>query len=268
MNIPTNGLLPQRTEELARMLSQRCPELNYSLSISLDGLPEVHDSIRGVKGGFSKTIETTRRLQNLREEGLKFRLYVETVVSTENIASLPELIRFVKEELAVDNHYFELLRSEKKDQTLKTPTEKQYRKFVSRIMQNHRKSFFRKPTIEQFYNLGRTYNLYRTQLEVLKGNKLPFTCLAGQIAAVLEPNGEVRLCELLSSVGNVREFAYNLSEVLGSKEAKEQLKYIADTRCTCTHCIFLAESQSYHPFTAFVRIPWYSLKTLLGIKGI
>ena len=268
MNIPTNGLLPEKTAELARNLSRHCPELNYSLSISLDGPEEVHDSIRGVNGGFAKAIKTIRLLQSLREEGVRFRLYVETVVSTENIASLPALIRFVKEELSVDNHYFEVLRTERKDHSLQTPSAEEYRKFVRRIMENHRESFFRKPSVEQFYNMGRTYSLYRTQLNVLKGNKLPFVCLAGRIAAVLEPNGEVRLCEPLSPVGNVRDFDYNLYRVLESDAAKEQLEYIANTRCTCTHCVFLSESQSYHPLTAFFRVPWYALKTLLGIKGI
>ena len=50
----TNGFLPQRAEEYTRAVIERCRArgIDLSVSVSLDGVGEKHDQIRGIPGGF------------------------------------------------------------------------------------------------------------------------------------------------------------------------------------------------------------------------
>jgi MoaA/NifB/PqqE/SkfB family radical SAM enzyme len=56
VNFPTNGLLADRVVTEVKRLADTCPKLAIHLNFSLDGLGEVHDRIRGVPGGFDRTI--------------------------------------------------------------------------------------------------------------------------------------------------------------------------------------------------------------------
>lgn len=64
-----------------------------TISISLDGLQEVHESLRGVPGGFSSVI---RGIQLLREANFLHHLQVTTVVNKQNIGQLNALYAFLK----------------------------------------------------------------------------------------------------------------------------------------------------------------------------
>src|SRR5215472_5055515 len=56
VNLPTNGLLPEKIESVIDHLLISCPELTIDLNFSLDGLANTHDSIRGVPNNFQKTL--------------------------------------------------------------------------------------------------------------------------------------------------------------------------------------------------------------------
>ena len=57
-NLPTNGLLPERTAECVARICTENPELHLDLNVAVDGLYEMQDSIRAVPGNFTKTLET------------------------------------------------------------------------------------------------------------------------------------------------------------------------------------------------------------------
>ncbi|MGE0405236.1 MAG: radical SAM protein [Candidatus Korobacteraceae bacterium] len=58
INLPTNGLLPERMESVLDEVLASCPDLEIDLNFSLDGLANTHDVLRGVPNNFHKTIET------------------------------------------------------------------------------------------------------------------------------------------------------------------------------------------------------------------
>ena len=73
---------------------------------------------------------------------------------------------------------------------------------------------------------------------VLDGKPLPYKCLAGEIIAVLEPDGQVKACEMLNNLGNVRDYNYDILEIL----KKRKIPY----RCKdCIHPCFVGPSMSY-----------------------
>ena len=53
INIPTNGILPTIPERVER-IARSCPKSQVIINLSLDGVGEKHDVIRGVTGNFRK----------------------------------------------------------------------------------------------------------------------------------------------------------------------------------------------------------------------
>jgi len=91
----TNGFLPQRAEEYARAVIDRCEErgIGLSVSVSLDGVGENHDQIRGVPGGFKKTTETLSRMKALQRDH-SFWLSANCVVFRANLYDLDGLMEW------------------------------------------------------------------------------------------------------------------------------------------------------------------------------
>ncbi len=62
------------------------------IAISIDGLEETHDSFRGIRGAFAKSLVVLRKA---REVGLPFQ--INTTVTKDNIYELPEIARLCVE---------------------------------------------------------------------------------------------------------------------------------------------------------------------------
>src|SRR5689334_13835220 len=56
VNLPTNGLLPEKLFPAMDRMLAACPETAIDLNFSLDGLARTHDSIRGVPQNFERTL--------------------------------------------------------------------------------------------------------------------------------------------------------------------------------------------------------------------
>ena len=95
--IPTNGLLPERTEEMvARSLElMEGSQALLSVTVSIDGVGEVHDDIRRIPQGFDKALDTLERLQAIDHP--RFETGVETVITALNVGSIEETYSFFKE---------------------------------------------------------------------------------------------------------------------------------------------------------------------------
>ncbi len=86
--LSTNGTLIDR--EMATRL--KGAGLAY-VGISIDGMREVHDKIRGVKGAFDKSIQA---LRYCREEGI--RVGLRFTVHAQNIKELPAVFKLMEDE--------------------------------------------------------------------------------------------------------------------------------------------------------------------------
>ena len=95
-NLPTNGLLPERTGEWVRRILKENPELVLDLNVAMDGLHEMQDSIRAVPGNFQKTLDTIEAVESCRRDFPNFRVNINTVVCAENFNHTLEISDFVK----------------------------------------------------------------------------------------------------------------------------------------------------------------------------
>lgn len=98
VELASNGLLI--TEEVAQQLKSR----RVFVQLSLDGLEEAHDYLRGRKGAFEKLTEA---MQILRKEGVPFG--VTTVIYRRNAHEIKETISFAEESGALIIRFYRLI---------------------------------------------------------------------------------------------------------------------------------------------------------------
>ena len=78
---------------ITRDVAHRLAETGMkTVSVSIDGLPETHDRLRGLKGAYRAAM---RGIQNLIDEAAFRNVQVTTVVNHENIGELDELFRIM-----------------------------------------------------------------------------------------------------------------------------------------------------------------------------
>jgi len=81
IGLTTNGLIPTRVIPACEEIVEACKGTNitFDCSVSLDGLNEYHDKVRGVKKAFEKTVKTLFMLNELQKT-LNFGLVTESVM--------------------------------------------------------------------------------------------------------------------------------------------------------------------------------------------
>jgi radical SAM protein with 4Fe4S-binding SPASM domain len=64
---------------------------HFSVSVSIDGIGEIHDKIRGITSAFAKVENTIDRLKELRDRYTNFTICSNAVIQHENINSLSQI---------------------------------------------------------------------------------------------------------------------------------------------------------------------------------
>src|SRR5205085_10942398 len=134
INLPTNGLKPQRIYEVAEHCLSTNQNLELHINIALDGLREAHDFMRGVPGNFEKALESARILRKLKPKfGLRLIVNINTVITRDNLDEILPLAELVRAERLADGHYFNLIRGDAKDPGLKKVESEKLRRVYSKL---------------------------------------------------------------------------------------------------------------------------------------
>jgi MoaA/NifB/PqqE/SkfB family radical SAM enzyme len=265
VNLPTNGLLPEKIfREVDRML-ELCPELAIDLNFSLDGLANTHDAIRGVPNNFVRTLatvqEAARRYRGIR----RLRRNVATVITRENYEEIVSLGLHLLENADIDGQYFEVIRGVTPDPSLKALTRDSLAALHRRLMPIHshyaKKLFGRLPagarhfaTVYYLGNLRFHFDLHEECLE--RPRKWPMPCTAGETSMVIDHNGKFRACELREIVGDLKDFDFNVTRAVESEAMRAEVSEIPKANCWCTHSCFIQDSSKFQPRVQLFHIPW------------
>jgi len=216
-------------------------------------LEETHNRIRGVPGNWTKSMATLETLGRVRAERMDrwragkgpkplLRIMSLTCINNQNIEEIEKLAMLMASNPDVDGMNFECLRGTPKDPTLFPPTPAQFDYVVKMSMKMNDELYSRR--FPEFRALWLSYirNVYRFQREHITKGKLPVTCQAGINLAVIEPDGRVRMCELLDIVGDLRKEGLDWKKVWLGARAVDQRRWIRESRCSCTHCVNLGNS--------------------------
>jgi MoaA/NifB/PqqE/SkfB family radical SAM enzyme len=236
--IPTNGFLTDNIiEQVSKIDTSNC---ELTVNFSIDGLKDTHNQIRKNQESWDKIWFTFEKLKKLN----KAKLRVITVINNKNFDEIIPLMKEVKSR-DVDFHSVMLLRGETLDDDVELPDFDK--------LQILAKDMFE--ILSQYeYGLNgfsshilRNYHKYmwKVSMDTILKKTQVIPCLAGKSNLVIWGNGDISSCEMLPSVGNIKNNTPN--EILKSENFKKQLKSIENKECHCTHNCALLTSIFFNP---------------------
>jgi len=93
LHITTNGLMEER---IVRFCEEYCPDNPLYLLVSLDGMREKHDYIRGIPGAWENAVATLKTLQSVRKK-TRLKLAVnQTIVDAQGVTEHRKLKRYLE----------------------------------------------------------------------------------------------------------------------------------------------------------------------------
>jgi len=263
VSIPTNAILTQEIIKVTQKLANAYPKITFSINPSIDNLYRKQDEIRGIKNAFKCAIKTLNELVKIKKVKDNVEVVVNTTISNLNYRDIDQIMEFFKK-FNLTYHNFELLRGKPRKKSVYLPPLSEIRKIHQKVIRlrnyyiekNNKSSTFAK-LLERISVLGITKYTQILKERVLDNKNFPFTCSAGKNIVVLEPNGEVRLCELHQAIGNLKDYKYDLEKLLKNERARQLFNLIK--KCRCTHICFLNMSIAYDN-KSLIKIPYYFSK--------
>lgn len=242
ITLPTNGLLPGKIKERTEEILEHCRKSVVAVKLSIDGIGEEHDALRGVEGNFDKVMATYEELSPLLDRYANFELGVNTVFCSANQDKIEDIIEFVRSLEKIKTHTLSMVRGDLEDESYKEVDLGLYLRAIEKMdsdLKEGRASTygFKGAKLKAAQDVLQRRLIYDTMRE----KKRIIPCYAGALNIVLTENGDVYPCELSTQrMGNIREHEYDIQRLLSSKEAKAVAKDIEGNNCYCSHeCYFM-----------------------------
>lgn len=265
VNLPTNGLMPDKLFAALDTIAAKAPGVSVDVNFSLDGLANTHDAIRGVPNNFARTLETIHAAEQRYRGNRKIRRNVVSVITRENYDEIVRLGLHLLENTNSDGQYFEVMRGEGPDPSLKQLTTASLSALHRKLMPIHRKYADRlfahlpagiRQIARVFYlgNLKLHFDLHERCFD--KPRPWPMPCTAGETALVVDHNGRFRACEMRGIVGDLAAFDFDARAALASPAMRAETAAIQTANCWCTHSCFIQDSSKFSPRVQLFEIPW------------
>jgi MoaA/NifB/PqqE/SkfB family radical SAM enzyme len=247
VTIPTNGLLtsviPQRVEEILHAANG----VQLGINVSLDGVGEEHDDIRGVQGNYERALDTYRSLR--AADLARLTLSIHTVVSRFNVDRLPQIYEELSR-LRPDSYISEVA-EERVELGTKgtdiTPSPQEYARAADFLAQQARNG--------SYTGLARFTQAFRAQYyelakRILFEERQVIPCYAGFSSAHIAPDGDVwACCTRAEPLGNLRDTNYDLAPIWLGERAEEVRRSIAAGECYCPMANVAYSNMLLHPPT-------------------
>ncbi len=213
--ITSNGFLTGRILASYREILSELKGTNVDLVsvVSLDGIGEIHDLVRGTPGAFKLASETLAGLSELKKEYPNLIVGIKTTILPQNIAVLDDILGF-----ALSNGFFHII----------SPV-----LFTTARFKNTDKRGELEPDPHAYKKLAELYSwdelrtgyFYSITRRFLAEGRKRWTCAALYNYMFIDFDGKVYPCELSPEpLGNVKE--QDITEIWNSPRAKGWRKRI------------------------------------------
>jgi len=236
--VATSGYYTRDTVEFCRQFLARYADTPLSVQISLDGLRDTHDAIRGIPTSFDRALATMDNLVELAGQHSALSVACGVAIQKRNLGEISELIDLLaarKVEIRIN-----LIRGEtagtfgvtlensshfdpKDGNSIALDVEEMHALHALLTAKNELHGFWSK----------RHQRSYEIGMEVIEHRKKVIDCWAGTIDGVIYPNGDVAFCELTRVVGNLHDYDFDLKKLWHTAQAVAMRDNV--TRCFCTH---------------------------------
>ncbi|MEM7126938.1 MAG: radical SAM protein [Chloroflexota bacterium] len=233
ITIPTNGMLVDRTVEMVQRICRECPTANIGINLSLDGIEDEHDDIRGVEGNWKLSMETWKRLKAMQADLPNLVLTVHTVISRFNSHRFLEIQQGLQF-LEPDSYITEVAEERVELDTVGwgiTPRPEEYDEIADILSQQARQAPAK--------GIARVTQAFRAQYyqlakRVLHERDQVIPCYAGWASAHIAPNGDLWSCCIRAEpVGNVCDHDYDFMPIWRSQAMESMRTSIKNKECAC-----------------------------------
>ncbi len=232
ITIPTNGLMTERVVEGVGAILDGVTGAQVIVNLSLDGLGEEHDRIRGVPGNWDRAMRTLEGLRTYKKRP-NFVLGIHSVVSRFNVGRIREIAAGLMA-LQPDSYITEVAEERVELGTMGaeiTPPPAEYAeaaRFLIAETAARRVAGFARIT------QGFRVRYYALAARILAERRQVIPCYAGWASAHIAPTGDVwTCCTRAEPIGNLRQAGYDFGAVWHGAEAKRLRAAIARGECAC-----------------------------------
>jgi MoaA/NifB/PqqE/SkfB family radical SAM enzyme len=253
--IPTNGLVEERQQAVVARILAESPDLHLAVSVSFDGPPRIHDSIRQVPGGHARARQAVRALTRQRAElppdqAARLGVGILVTITSENQDVLATHLEELVGELRPDNATLNLARGTAMEPHLLEVDPDRYAELVAtkrRLVEQGRLAYFDFPLAR--LAVARDRLMYAAVERFARGDRSQHVpCTAGTLSAVVFEDGSVQPCEVLGrEIGNLNDCDWDLARLWGSAGAEGLRREIEATRCACTWECAQADNVLFSP---------------------
>jgi MoaA/NifB/PqqE/SkfB family radical SAM enzyme len=238
--VPTNGYYTDKTvAAVSSVLEEEELDL-FVVELSLDGMPEFHDTFRVAKNSFKKAMETYDALAELQKQDPRLRIHAISTATNVNMAEIRRLSTYLYQRCPqMDHHNLAIIRGDRKNPDLAGPLVNEYQSLFEYIRR------LWSPREEGRYGGIVEPMLQWTKVKTLQVQRQVVPCRAGRLSVVVYANGDVSLCEIHQPIGNLRQNSFH--EIWQSAEAGRLRRSIGAKECYCTTEVFMWPSIVYQP---------------------
>jgi MoaA/NifB/PqqE/SkfB family radical SAM enzyme len=237
LNITTNGfnskLIGDRVRDVARV---KIP-LTF-INVSLDGPAWIHDNGRGTKGAYNKAIKTLKLLHDLSNEYSNLSVGFEYTATPFNAGQLKLLVKELKQaelDWLVENLTITMYHSGNLYNTLSPDSKHSNNSFKVLTLKDINDALNLTHTRSPLAMIRKTYLKYARNY--LKNGYIPLRCVALRNSLFLDPYGNVYPCIIRElKIGNVRDYKYNINELLKTESAQKIKREVEICRNCWTPC--------------------------------
>lgn len=235
--IPTNGWFTERILEFIEQYGTTCKG-NIRIHFSINSpYPEDMDKFTNLQGTFNrwkdsitKSIEAAKKYRNITIVAL-------ATYNEYNQHHFKELIDYLHMEIKVPDFSFQIAR-----------THGNYRPVLDYENFRNLNEYYFKTYNKQDKFISAFRKLSREKsVEYFENPRFTRTCTSGKLRVVVSPTGDIYPCEKLGYpnlegmhqwlLGNIRDYDYNINELLKSKAASLCYNKICSSNCHCDHNI-------------------------------
>lgn len=248
VTLTTNAFLPDRVIPATERILAENPGARFNFCISIDGIGERHDTIRGVKGGFERLMETYRGALELRHRFNNVEIHTTTVISAFNKQSILEVLDWIDANLETEVPEVLLVRGSPRDPASAGVGLETYEAAVRKIEEMSRRRA-KKAGFKNKLITSLSAQMSEALVKSEREKRMIVPCVAGGKLVVIRADGTVDPCEILEtlvprekrperlrdfSFGNLRENEYRITNVQYSEKANMVRRFVKETKCHCT----------------------------------
>jgi MoaA/NifB/PqqE/SkfB family radical SAM enzyme len=227
LSIVTTGVATEQILDKMTAILDLAPRLRIYVTVSIDGEEAVHERNRRVKGAYARSVRTIEALDKLSRSHGNLKVRIETVLSKQNLEHLDS---FLSSHL-IKSHETCFAFAQESDRyfnqgagiALQGSDAETAAQAVRQVLEHPRGLSLEKLMLRTYYRLSARFFRHPHHQVI--------PCYSGFVSVFVGPYGEVRPCVMMPAVGNLKNFDFDLRDLMRSGPMLQSRRAIIEDRC-------------------------------------